>query len=302
MKTVLLVNYGSPGTDKRSAKEYLKNLFSDKRVFPLPAPLRFILSRLVSNLRWRESVEILKTIGGSPLLKQTEEQAEALRKRLGEDYRVLYAMRYSEPLLEKVLEEIPESEEPVLLPMFPQYSKATWGTVLELVEKKRGEKFKVVKPFYSCPEFVRGWKRAVERALKGLKNPFLLFSAHSLPLYLVKKYGDPYPLQVEETAKLIAKDFDIPFKVAYQSRLGPIRWLSPTLEEALSEVLKKGFKEVVVVPVSFTTENSETLYELDVYLKEFALKGGFKKFVRVKVPYKNPLWVECFAELLKGTF
>ncbi len=299
---LLVVNYGGPLRGREG--EYLKRLFSDPVLFPFPAPFRWLLGNLVALLRRGETAEILSAVGGtSPFLKQTFEQAKALG-RLLEGWEVGVAMRYSDPLLEEVLRDIdPERfENIVVLPLFPQYSVATWGSVERVVENSplKGN-FKFAKPFYGCENFVLGWVEAIEKTLKGLEKPFLLFSAHSLPLYLVKKYGDPYPEQVRESAKLIAQRLGLPYKVSYQSRLGPIKWLEPTTEETLNRLRKEGVKELVVIPISFVSENTETLQEIDLNYRQLAESLGYHSFRRVKIPHLHPEWLECWKDLALAT-
>ena len=122
-----------------------------------------------------------------------------------------------------------------------------------------------------------------------------------MPLYLVEKFKDPYPLQVEKSAKLIAEFLNLPYKVSYQSKLGPIRWLEPSTEEVLKELSEKGYKEVVVIPISFVSENSETLWEIDINYSNLAKELGIEKFVRVKIPYKSRHWLECWKSLIIET-
>ncbi|HIP98690.1 MAG TPA: ferrochelatase [Aquifex aeolicus] len=294
-KLLLLVNYGGPTLGKE--KEYLRRLFSDEVLFPLPKPLRVFTGNLIATLRWRETRKILSSIGGkSPLLEQTLWQAKALAKLLkGWDVKV--AMRYSHPLLEQALKNLGEVHRLVIFPLFPHYSFATYLTV-ERVVKRLHPKAVFTQPFYNCEAFIRGWVSQIETTLKEKKisSPFLVFSAHSLPLYLVKKYRDPYPLQVEESAKLIAQSLSLPFKVSYQSRVGPLKWLSPSTEEVIKELSRRGVKELVVVPISFTAENSETLQEIDQNYQNLAKSLGIKDFIRVKIPYDHPWWIECFKE------
>jgi len=296
---LLLVNYGGPQRGKED--QYLKRLFSDGAVFPLPAPLRWLLGNLVALLRRRETAEILSAVGGtSPFLKQTVEQAKALSSHLS-GWKVEVAMRYSEPLLEEKLKEIdPEGfENIVLLPLFPHYSIATWGSIEKVVEKSplRG-KVKFTKPFYDCKEFIDGWVEALKETLKGTERPFLLFSAHSLPLYLVEKYGDPYPQQVAESAFLIAQKVGLPYKISYQSRVGPIKWLEPPTDETIKELRSLGVEELIVVPISFVSENTETLQEIDINYRLLAEELKFKTFRRVKIPHLSPLWLECWKKLV----
>jgi ferrochelatase len=189
--------------------------------------------------------------------------------------------------------------EVILLPAFPHYSIATWKTVIEETEKYLPEgRLKTVRPFYDCKGFITGWVEEIKKHVGGLKKPFLLFSAHSLPLYLIKR-GDPYPEQVKESARLIAKRLNLPFAVSYQSKLGPLKWLEPSTEEALKKISSEGVKEVVVIPISFTTENSETLYEIDRYYNKLSRKVGIERFVRPPVPYDSPNWIDCFKKLIE---
>jgi len=295
---LLMVNYGGPTLGRE--KEYLKRLFSDEVLFPFPKPVRLLLANLIATLRWKETREILHSIGGkSPLLEQTLRQAEALAKLLrGWDVKV--AMRYSHPLLEEVLKGIKEFPRLVVFPLFPHYSAATYLTV-ERVVRKIHPRALFTEPFYSCEGFVKGWVLRIEETLKKekLSSPLLLFSAHSLPLYLVKRYKDPYPLQVEESARLIAQRLNLPYKVSYQSRVGPIRWLSPSTEEVIRNLAYRGVRELVVIPISFTAENSETLQEIDQNYRKLAQALGIRRFVRVSIPYDHPLWIECFKENLQ---
>ncbi len=299
-KLLLAVNYGGPTLGRET--EYLKNLFSDPIVFPLPFPLRFLFSRLMALWRKRESRQILEEMGGeSPLLTQTERQIKVLKELLPEGWETDLAMLYSKPLLKEVLKEASQKgfKEIVILPLFPQYSSATWKSV-EFVVSKSPPKGKVrfVRPFYDCEKFLLGWEKAIREVLEGLKEPFLLFSAHSLPLYLVRRYDDPYPEQVEKTASLLAQKFSLPYAVGYQSKLGPIKWLEPSTEELIKKLAKEGVEELVVVPISFVSENSETLWEIDLNYRYLAKSSGIKTFRRVPIPYLSEDWLHCWRDLV----
>ncbi len=299
---LLVVNYGGPLRGREG--EYLRKLFSDPLLLPLPSPIRKIVANLIALFRREETSQILSAVGGtSPFLKQTFEQAKALGKLL-EGWEVRVAMRYSDPLLEEVLRDIdPERfENIVVLPLFPQYSVATWGSVKRVVENSplKG-KVKFVEPFYGCENFVLGWVEAIEKTLKGLEKPFLLFSAHGLPQYLVRRYGDPYPKQMEESAKLIAQRLGLPYKVSYQSRLGPVRWLEPSTERAMEELRMEGVRDLVVVPISFVSENTETLQEIDIDYRLKAVELGFNTFRRVEIPHLSPRWLRCWVDVVLAT-
>ncbi|NPB05544.1 MAG: ferrochelatase [Aquificae bacterium] len=293
---LLVVNYGGPSPGRET--EYLKNLFSDPVVFPLPSPVRRVFANLMALWRRGESARILEELGGkSPLLEQTLEQARALGRLLGPEWKVSAAMLYSRPLLSEVLREV-KDQRVVVLPLFPQYSAATWGSVRRVLSESPAEGTAgLARPFYDCELFLLGWEEALGETLKGLKEPFLLFSAHSLPLYLIRRYSDPYPRQVEETARRLAKRLDLPFAVGYQSKLGPVKWLEPSTENLIKELAKRGVKELVVVPISFTAENSETLWEVDLNYRKLAREAGIDEFRRVPVPHLSPRWLECWRAL-----
>jgi len=296
-KLLLLVNYGGPSLGRE--REYLKNLFSDEVLIPLPKHLRWLFANFIALLRYKETRQILEDMGGeSPLKEQAERQVLKLSEIL-KDHRVDYAMLYSEPLLENKLKELQKEdfEEIKVLPLFPQYSAATWGSVEKKVSKSGLKNVKFLKPFYKCKGFLKGWEEAIKETVEGLKEPFLLFSAHSLPLYLVERYKDPYPGQVEETARFLAENLNLPYRVSYQSKLGPIRWLEPSTDWTIKELAKEGVEEIVVIPISFVAENSETLWEIDLNYRKLAKEVGIKTFRRVPIPYLSEYWLKCWASL-----
>lgn len=299
---LLVVNYGGPLRGRE--EEYLKRLFSDPLLLPLPSPLRNVVANLIALFRRDETSQILSAVGGtSPFLKQTFEQAKALGEIL-KGWEVRVAMRYSDPLLEEVLGDIDSErfENIVVLPLFPQYSVATWGSIERVIENSQlKKKVKFVKPFYNCENFILGWVEAIEKNLKGLEKPFLLFSAHGLPQYFVRRYEDPYPQQVAESAKRIAQKLGLPYRVSYQSRLGPIRWLEPSTEKAMEELRREGVRDLVIVPISFVSENTETLQEIDIDYRLKAVELNFYTFRRVEIPHLSPKWLKCWVDGVLAT-
>ncbi len=306
---VLLTNYGGP-TSEKEIKPYLRRLFSDPAVFPIPKFLRTLLGFIVSHVRSRETFQILQTLGGkSPLISQTQEKANKLQEMLGSTFHFRVAMRYSHPLLEEYLKNYSQLRKKykrlVVLPMFPHYSFSTYGSIERLIKDHGLEnQITLTRPFYNCPLFIEGWKKALKKTLQEFykqnpsEEPFILFSAHSLPLYLVKK-GDPYPQQVKESVELIMEGFNLSYSIGYQSKVGPISWLEPSTEEVIFNISKKGVKHLIVLPISFTAENSETLYEIDIQYRQLAKDLGFKTFKRVPIPYLSTDWLNCLKELIE---
>lgn len=298
---VVLMNLGGPESLK-AVRPFLFRLFYDRDIIPLPTFFRFFLALFISLWRAPLSRQIYKAIGGkSPLLENTQKQAQDLEELLNNGsndrkYRVFISMRYTSPFSKDALKEINlwGAEEIILLPLYPQYSKTTTGSsfrdfkdALKKFPNLRQIPLEEIKEYAEDPLFVEAHVQNLLDFFRWEKIPpkkRILFSAHSLPLRVIKA-GDPYERQTQETVakivqKLAAEEGEVDFRLCYQSRVGPEKWLGPSL----GEEIKQGAKEqvgVVVVPISFVSENSETLYELDILYKEMAEKEGVPFYGRV---------------------
>jgi len=298
-KGVLLVNMGGPSS-LEEVEPFLKNLFSDPYIFPLP--FRGLLAPLIARLRAKKVKAYYEAIGGgSPQLYQTLRQQRALKKLLGPSYEVAVGMRYSPPFIKDALNELLKAgvKKLLFLPLYPQYSTATTGSAYAELKRHlpKEVELKAVEEFHDHPLFIQSW---VERIRESLPEgeAYLLFSAHGLPKKLIKR-GDPYQQQVERTAYLIAKHFPhLPWSVSYQSKVGFGEWLGPSTEEAIKKLAREGVKTLVVVPVSFVSEHVETLYELDLQMAELARKEGIERFIRVPTPQDHPLFIQCLRDLV----
>ncbi len=246
-KAIVLFNLGGPYSIE-GVKPFLFNLFYDKRIINLPNPFRFLLAKLISSKREKTAQEIYKHIGGkSPILKNTEAQAKALEQELNKNenhtYKVFISMRYSAPFADEVIKSVKEfsPDEIILLPLYPQYSTTTTLSSVENWQqsaKKHDLKCntQVICCYYNNQYFIEAYfqliKQHYEIACK-VGKPRILFSAHGLPLSIVKK-GDPYSIQVEESAKLIVDKLAVPnldWSVCYQSKIGPVKnGLNPALK------------------------------------------------------------------------
>lgn len=302
---VVLFNMGGP--DSLSAvKPFLFNLFNDKAIIAAPKPIRWALAKYISAKRAPIAREIYARIGGrSPLLEQTERQAKALKERLGEGHECFIAMRYWHPFLEDTAQRVADyrPDRVVLLPLYPQFSTSTTGSSFTGWEKAGAS---LPEPARICcyPElpglaqaFAEGIREAlVEASRFGL--PKLLFSAHGLPKSLILK-GDPYQSQVERTAGAILKALGehVDSQVCYQSRVGPMEWIGP---ETIQEIKAAGAKHqpVIVVPLAFVSEHSETLVELDIEYKHLALLAGVPCYLRVATPIDHPAFIADLAYLV----
>ncbi len=305
---VVLLNMGGP--DSLSAiQPFLFNLFSDPEIFRLPPPFQKPLAWLISRVRAVKTRHYYEFMGGrSPQREQTEEQARELQRVLGEGYRVVVAMRYWHPFTEEALEALFEEriERIVLLPMYPQFSRTTTGSSFREFERvyRRGGYPEVplikIHDYHDHPLYVKAMVRNIEESLPEGEDYFFLFSAHSLPLYVIEE-GDPYQRQTERTVELIMEHFPtVGYRLGYQSRIGPVKWLEPSTEELLRELAGEGIRKLAVVPVSFVCEHSETLYELDYQLRQLAQELGITSYVRIPTLRSHPLFIEALARIVRS--
>lgn len=318
---VVLFNLGGP--DKlESVEPFLFNLFNDKAIIGLPQPLRFFLAKFISKRRVKKAQKIYEVLGGkSPLLDTTLSQAHALERELSfvGNFKVFVAMRYWKPFAKDVIKEIEKygPNQLILLPLYPQFSSATSNSSLEEFIKKFPEKLsneitsKIVCCYPTQVDFIKAHsllvKHAIMKVYEGSLAKFrFIFSAHGLPQKLIDA-GDPYVFQIEETTDKIVKNLaaifkiaeeEIDFKVCYQSKVGPLKWTSPSLEYEIKKVaLDK--KIPVIIPVSFVSDHVETLVELDVEYREMAEKLGIKNYLRVPALNMDGHFTKSLVEICK---
>ncbi len=293
---------GAPST-LEEIKPFLYRLFSDRDLinFGVPSFLQKPLAYLIATFRAPKVKPQYEAIGGgSPLVRYSLEQGELLSKALGMP--VFVAMLYSEPLIEKVSREILRKgfKRVYHLTLYPQYSIATAEACLRDGRKHLGNRVELgeVKSWARNPKYIDWIKKGIKKELKG-SNPeetVILFSAHSLPKYVVEEKGDRYPEEVKATVEAVMDEFKgYPYRISYQSKVGPIEWLEPSTEEELRRIKEEGFKRVIVFPVSFVSEHVETLYELDVEYGELAKELGLD-FKRVKLNHTDPLLIGALKE------
>ncbi len=286
MKGVVLLNLGGPD-GLNAVRPFLYNLFSDREIIPLgPALLQRPLAWLIAALRSRKTKRAYELIGGrSPILEETLRQAEALERALSEDgpYRVYVGMRYWRPYIQETLLRASEEgiEEAIGLPLYPQYSRTTSGSSLRSFERaceRLGIPHKSIHQWYDHPLYIQA---VVERIKEKVKEvDFILFSAHSLPVRFIEE-GDPYLKQTESTVKMVMdllsrEGHDLPFRLSFQSRSGPLKWLGPSTDEVIEELAGRKVQSVLVVPISFVSDHIETLYEIDILYRKMAEERGMR--------------------------
>jgi ferrochelatase len=315
---VVLFNLGGPDR-LESVRPFLFNLFNDRAIIDLPGLPRWLLAQLISRRRAPVARQIYEALGGgSPLLPNTKAQAEALQAALGDlgsdsgdDLQVFIAMRYWHPMSDETAAQVAAygPDQVVLLPLYPQFSTTTTGSSLadwERAAKAAGltAPTRAVCCYPSEPGFVGQIAEALGQALDelGPETPArVLFSAHGLPKKIVAR-GDPYQWQVEATAAAVAKALGRPgldWRVCYQSRVGPLEWIGPATDQEIEGAGKAGLA-LVVVPIAFVSEHSETLVELDQEYAELARQSGVPTYLRVPTVNDGARFIDGLAGLVRA--
>ena len=305
---VFLLNLGGP-RNLEEVEPYLYELFSDPLLISAPfGPFRPLFAKLISHFRAPSSAEKYGLIGGrSPLVEETEKQGRALSAVLGDGYTVHLAMRAGHPsTAEGVRDALAAgAERAVALPLYPQYSNAT--TLSSLLELRRlwpaGRPLAEVREWHAHAGYLEASAEALRETLAGLapgerEKALVVFSAHGLPMSQVRK-GDPYPDQVEASARETARRAGVAdWRLTYQSRVGPVKWLGPDTNEFLAANAQG--RAIVTVPVAFVSEHLETLYDMDILAKDAALKAGAVAYRRVPALGARPSFVKALAEIVRA--
>ena len=324
MKTaIVLFNLGGP--DRLEAVQpFLRNLFSDAAIINLPQPLRWLVARLISGRRAPIAQTIYARIGGrSPILEHTQAQAKALEDQLnhapdrlvGDESRVFIAMRYWHPMALETAREVASysPDQVLLLPLYPQYSSTTTGssaTDWQRAARAAGitAPTKLLCCYPAFPRYTASLTRQLAAAIAQARRRGgayrVLLSAHGLPKKVVAA-GDPYQWQVERTAEAVIAGLGegndkaaLDWLVCYQSRVGPLEWIGPSTE---AEVTRAGADGVglVILPIAFVSEHSETLVELDMEYRELAERSDVPFYIRVPALGIDPGFIGALADLVK---
>jgi ferrochelatase len=314
---VLLFNLGGPET-LTDVKPFLYRLFSDPEIIPIGwTPLRKFVAYAIATTRKKKSQGYYKKIGGgSPLRRLTEEQAAALQAELTSrkrDAQTFVGMVTSPPFLEDAVNRIAQAKPDVIvvLPLFPQYSYTTTRgalkTLREIIDRRPAVKrldVRWVESWHDHPSYIEAFAAAIERELARYAQPaqvHILFSAHSIPEKKVQE-GDPY---LEQTRISVEKIMDRlgrinPYQLSFQSKIGPVKWLSPMTNDVIVELGQKGTRDVLVVPISFVSEHIETLYELDILYSDVARAAGVTNFRRVPALNSDAPFIRALADIVEG--
>jgi protoporphyrin/coproporphyrin ferrochelatase len=311
-KKIAVVLFQLGGPDSLAAVEpFLYNLFCDPDIINFPGSFlaRKPLAKLISTTRSKKVGQHYAEIGGgSPIRRLTEQQARALEGALRRHLpvRTIVAMRYWHPDTQAavaLLESAPY-DELVLLPLYPHYSMATTGSSLKEWNRLYKPRVPVhlVDHFFDHPDYLSGIVERTNAILNQLARPddvHLVFSAHSLPMTLVEK-GDPYPQHIQATVQLVCEmgAWSNPRTLCFQSKVGPQKWLQPSLTTTVENLARNGIKRMLVIPISFLTEHIETLHEINIQAREQAEALGVRDFHMMPALNDSPLLIRALADLV----
>lgn len=314
---VVLLNLGGPDS-LEAVEPFLYNLFCDPDIIDFPGSFLFRkwLAKLISSKRHPRIQGQYKQIGGkSPLKEFTLGQAKLLEKKLNQSFpaKVYAAMRYWHPLTEETLDEL-ETEgikKVILLPLYPQFSKATTESSVKEWKKQlglRGNPTKIewslIESYYDFPPYIEAF---VERINQGLEkfpvatrqDVHLLFSAHGTPMKLVRA-GDPYSDHIRKTVELVVKqgNFKQDSSLCWQSKVGPQKWLTPSTPDTIEELAGKGVQSMLAIPIAFASDHLETLFEVGIEFKHLAKSKGVEQFEVTEGLNYSEKFIDALAQLV----
>ena len=307
---IVLFNLGGPDSPA-AIRPFLFNLFNDPAILRLPQPMRWLLAQLISRRRAKTAEEIYAHMGGrSPILPQTEAQAQALGVELGPEHRVFIAMRYWRPFADETARQVLawNPDRIVLLPLYPQFSTTTTASSLQ-DWRRAAAAIGLDRPTASIgcypaePGFIAAQVALIRQELPKLAGQDfrLLFSAHGLPKKIVTA-GDPYQRQVELSAAATVAALGLEgldWGICYQSRVGPLEWIGPATDAEIRRAGQDG-KAILLVPLAFVSEHSETLVELDIEYAELAHDSGVPAYIRVPTVGVQPTFIQGLAGLVRA--
>ena len=306
-KAIVLLNMGG-ARNKNELKMFLTNMFNDKNIITVKNPLiRKMIAFFITTTRLDSAWKNYEKIGNeSPINKLTEKLVDKCNEKI-EGFKTYQVMRYTPPFAQTVVKEMMDDgiTEIVLLPLYPQYSTTTTKSSIEdfvdYLPYTFGQNIRYIETFYKNDSFNDCIINEIISKASDASEYNLIFSAHGLPQKIVDA-GDPYQKQMIEHVEILSKKLEeknVNFKsvnLAYQSKVGPIKWLDPSLDEML-----KNFKEqnVIIYPIAFIVDNSETDFELDIEYREIAHEIGIKDYQVCKCVNDSDEFIEAIKDIIK---
>ncbi|PHS28096.1 MAG: ferrochelatase [Robiginitomaculum sp.] len=310
---VVLFNMGGPDR-LQSVRPFLRNLFADPAIIGLPKPFRYLLAEFISRVREKEAQKNYALMGGkSPIEAESEKQRLALQSMLEKEFpdqqlKCFLAMRYWGPGVDQAQREIKNwgANKIILLPLYPQFSTTTTGSFFTHWQKHdhTGLPVQKISSYETDPAFIDAHVEAITAHFSqngAPPNIRVIMSAHGLPEKIIAA-GDPYQRQIEASCAAI-KD-KLPnalqdMKIAYQSRVGPLKWIGPSTLDGINRAANEK-KGVLIVPIAFVSEHIETLVELDIDYRKQAESMGIKTYLRVPALGIAPSYIHALSEQVKA--
>ena len=331
---VLLLNLGSPeSTSTRDVRRYLREFLSDPQVIDLPGPLRWLLlNAAILPFRPRRSAAAYSKIwmaAGSPLLVHSRALRDAVSEELGNDYRVELAMRYGHPTIAGALERLSAADvaRTLALPLYPQYSTAATESSIAAIEAAARASPEVapierLPPFYADSRFIDAWLAVARPTLDAFAPDYTLFSYHGLPRNQIRALHPKhcfasatccerlcesnrlcYRAQSLATTRSLAEALELSPEAhgfAFQSRLGPAKWIEPYTDRVLPELAQAGHRRLAVLCPTFVADCLETLEEIAIRAKQQWQQLGGEDFLLVPSLNAHPVWVNTVADWIRG--
>lgn len=306
---IILFNLGGPDS-LQNVRPFLFNLFNDKAIIGAPQPFRFFIAQLISRTREKLAQMNYAIMGGaSPLLPETVRQADALETAIAQrvsnvTFKCFPAMRYWKPLVKDVAKaaEAWGATDAILLPLYPQFSTTTTGSSLKAWKGASDLPCSTICCHPVAANFAQAHADAIMNQWKAAgapTNPRVLFSAHGLPQSVVDR-GDPYQWQVEQTVaavkRLLPAEWET--RICYQSRVGPLKWLAPPIQDEIRAAAKDQ-RGVIVSPIAFVSEHVETLVELDIEYAQMAQAFQLPFYLRAPALGVAPRFIDALADLVE---
>jgi ferrochelatase len=308
-EAVILLNMGGPN-NLEEVEVFLKNMFADKNILTMKSNLlRKFIGTMITFTRTESSQEIYRQLGGkSPIVGHTKKLVQKLQEGLGEDVFVDFVMRYTPPFADEVIEKLnkEEVEKIYLIPLYPQYSTTTTKSSLEDFEEHYhnigGDAILVeIKHFFENQNYNKAIIERIKEQMQSAKYKEydIIFSAHGLPQKIVDA-GDVYERHVQKHVEILKQKLEnenMNFNevhLAYQSKVGPLAWLKPSLDDKLQSIKNK---KVIIFPIAFTIDNSETDFELEIEYREIAEELGFREYKVCRCPNDSDFFVDALIEI-----
>jgi len=303
-KALVLLNMGA-ARNKDELEVFLTNMFNDKNIIRFKNDtVRSMIASLIVTMRLNKAWNQYEVIGGkSPLHELTELLVEKLNIIFPEYY-ITTAMRYTSPFAQTAIARIKKEniKDVILLSLYPQYSTTTTKSSIEDFIKKSNGDFNIttIEPFYKNEMYNKSICDEIIRVQSKYNDFHVIFSAHGLPQKIVDN-GDPYQIQVEEHVELLKEKLSHyasnikSINLAYQSKVGPMKWLQPSLENMLTNFRNK---KVIIYPISFIIDNSETVFELDKEYRELAMKLQVKEYRLCSCLNANDTFIKALKEII----